>query len=105
MRLWSWLSTLFIDNTKIPEGEGDEAIALLRDYIAFMNKVEDERIRNKIEMELGRKMVHIKMTLSIENFSVEIAPLAGDHIIPVTPTPKNLPTETKPGSLPSGSKE
>lgn len=95
----------YSDNTEIPEGEGDDAIGLLRDYIAFMNKVEDEEIRNKIELELGRKMVHIKLCLSVENFGLEIAPVAGDRILPMTPKPKNLPTETTPQTLTSGPKK
>lgn len=58
-----------------------------------MNTLEDGRVRDKVEMELGRKMVHLKSMLSLENFGAHIAPIAGDRILPITPKPKNLPKE------------
>lgn len=90
-----------LDNTQVPEGGCDDTIALIRDYIKLMNTVEDERIRAKLETELGRKMMHLKMAISVENFSVEIAPLACDRIIPVTPQPQQLPAEPDKKPLPS----
>lgn len=92
---------LLTDNTEIPEGKGEETLELFRDYIAFMDTIEDERIKNKVEVEWGRKMMHLKMFISMENFSVKIAPLAGDSILPVTPKYKKLPEEVKSQTLPS----
>lgn len=63
------------------------------DYVKLVNSVEDARIRRKLEKDLGGKMVHVKMALAIENFSVHIAPLAGDRLVPSTPKPAMLPTE------------
>lgn len=83
------------DNTKIPEGEGHDAIALLQDYIKLINSIEDERIREKVDTELGRKIIHMKMMLSVENFGVEIAPIAGDRLIPTTPQPKKIVEPSK----------
>lgn len=69
------------------------AIEVLRDYVALMGSLEDESIQDKVDLELGRKMVHLKSMLSMENFSVEIAPIAGDRLLPETPKPKAFPTQ------------
>lgn len=65
----------------------------MRDYVRLMNTLEDGMIRDKVEMELGRKMVHLKSMLSLENFGVYIAPIAGDRLLPVTPKSKDLPKQ------------
>lgn len=75
-------------------------IEIMRDYIRLMNNIEDEEIRDKVELELGRKMVHLKSMLSMENFSSHIAPIAGDRILPITPKQKNLSSETDQKAVP-----
>lgn len=53
---------------------------MLRDYVAFVNCLQVKDVRKKVESELGRKMVVLRMVLSVDDFSSQVAPIAGDHI-------------------------
>lgn len=68
---------------------------MIRDYIALMGKIENEKLRTKVELELGGKMVQLRMFLSAENFSVSVVPIAGDRILIPRPRPKELPKNDK----------
>lgn len=54
---------------------------MLREYIQFVNCVENDRIQRKVESQLGRKIIVLRQTLSIENFAVHIAPIACDRLV------------------------
>lgn len=60
----------------------------------MMNNVQDERVKEKIELDLGSKVIQLKSMLSIENFSAKVAPLGGDHIVttarPRSPLPPGM---------------
>lgn len=54
---------------------------LLKDYVKLVNEVADKEIRQKLEMELGRKMVVMRQVLSVHSFSTKLAPVAGYRIV------------------------
>lgn len=54
---------------------------MMREYIEFVNSVENDRIQRKVESQLGRKIIVIRQTLSIENFAVHFAPMACDRMV------------------------
>lgn len=72
----------------MPKGGADVTVKVLEDYVSFVNSLDDEEVRRKVEEELGRKMVVLKMVLSVPNFAGTIAPVASDRIV----------TDTKPTS-------
>lgn len=65
----------------MPEGGADDASRTLEEYIDFVNGLENKDVRKKVEHELGRKIVVLKMILSAENFSVKFRPIAGGDFI------------------------
>lgn len=79
---------MILDETKIPEGEEQVAVDTLREYVEFVNSVENDRIQRKVESQLGRKIIVLRMALSIENFSVHFMPVACDRLV-VTDKPKS----------------
>jgi hypothetical protein len=52
----------------------------LKEYIAFANSIENNRIRRKVESQLGRKAILLRQVLSAEGFSAKLMPVATDHI-------------------------
>jgi hypothetical protein len=53
----------------------------LKEYIAFANSIENNRIRRKVESQLGRKAILLRQVLSAEGFSAKLMPVATDHIV------------------------
>ena len=83
------------DITTIKEGETDEAFQMIREYVQFVNAVEDKRIREKLERDLGNKIVQLKMIYSVENFSIEVMPLVANNVL-TTPRPQvSLPPQNE----------
>ncbi|CAN8064721.1 unnamed protein product [Agarophyton chilense] len=73
----------FGDNTQIPPHGADQALNMINDYVRLVNslKPDDKPIKRKIEQELGRKIILVKMLLSADNFSAIMVPVAGDHLV------------------------
>lgn len=65
----------------MPEGGADEASQTINEYIEFVTGLENKEVKKKVEYELGRKIVFLKMVLSAENFSVKFRPIAGGDFI------------------------
>lgn len=53
----------------------------MKEYVDFVNSLENDAIRRKVEQELGRKIILLRMAISVENFSSELAPTACDHLV------------------------
>lgn len=93
------------DNIIPPEGEAEHTIEIIQDYIALMGKIEDEELRTKVELELGGKMIQLRMFLSAENFSLSVVPIAGDRILVPRPRRKELPKKDDSDALPPKSEQ
>lgn len=65
----------------MPEGGADDAASTIEEYVDFVNGLENKAVRKKVEHELGRKIVVLKMVLSAENFSVRFSLVAGGDIV------------------------
>lgn len=77
-----------LDETQIPPGQEKNAVQTLREYVSFVNSVENDRIQRKVEAQLGRKIIVLRMALSIENFSLHFTPMACDRMVTdVNPQP------------------
>ena len=69
------------NQTKMREGGEKQALGALREYAEFVNVCESDRVARKIESELGRQVTFLRSQLSIEEFSVHVAPMAVDRIV------------------------
>lgn len=69
------------DDTAMPEGGADAASQTLSEYVDFVNGLENQDIRKKVENELGRKIIVLKMVLSAENFSARFGSIAGGEFV------------------------
>ncbi|PXF46604.1 hypothetical protein BWQ96_03593 [Gracilariopsis chorda] len=74
----------FGDNPEIPENGAKQALQILDDYGRLVAAIEDKHISRKLQDELGRKMVLVKMLLSVDNFSAVVYPVAGDRLVTST---------------------
>lgn len=75
----------FMGNSiQVKEGDMDAAEQTLSEYIEFMNLLESDDVRKKVEHELGRKVIMLKMVMSAENFSSKFGPIAGGDFITKT---------------------
>lgn len=70
-----------VDNIEIPEDKVQPTLQTMKEYMEFVESVENDRVARKIEAQLGRKVLILRMALSIENFSVHFAPVAGDRML------------------------
>ena len=70
-----------LDETTIPEGEEKPIVDMLREYVEFVNSVENDRIQRKVEDQLGRKIILLRMQLSLDNFSSSFSPVACDRLV------------------------
>lgn len=69
------------DNTRaLTTDEEGKLIAALHEYIDFMKSIEDKDIVEKAKQELGQKAIVLRQVVSAENFSMQVAPVAGDHL-------------------------
>lgn len=73
-----------VDETKIPEGQEEKAVEVLKEYVQFVNSIENDSIRAKVEEQLGRKIILMRMAVSVENFAAEFTPVACDHLVSKT---------------------
>ncbi len=69
------------NETNISEESEKSALQAFREYIEFVNVCENDRVARKIEAELGRNVNFLRSQLSIEEFSVHVAPMSVDRII------------------------
>lgn len=69
------------DTTEIPPGKEKPAVDTLEEYVRFVNSFEHDRIQRKVEDQLGRKIILIRMALSIDNYSAHFTPLACDRLL------------------------
>lgn len=69
------------NDTAMPEGGADAASQTLSEYVDFVNGLENQDIRKKVENELGRKIIVLKMVLSAENFSARFGSIAGGEFV------------------------
>ncbi len=76
-----WCIPVYADETQIPPGKEKMAVQTLREYVAFVNSVENDRIQRKVEAQLGRKIIVLRMALSVENFSLHFTPMACDRMV------------------------
>lgn len=65
----------------MPEGGAEETSQTIREYVDFVNGLENKEVKKKVKDELGGKIVVLKMVLSAENFSVKFSPVAGGDFI------------------------
>lgn len=73
-----------LDHVTVKEGETELAERTLTEYIDFVNSLENRDVKKKVEHELGRKAIMLKMVLSAENFSAKFGPIAGGDFITKT---------------------
>jgi LPS O-antigen subunit length determinant protein (WzzB/FepE family) len=69
------------DDTALSPEDADRAEKTLDEYIEFVNSIENNRVRRKVEAQLGRKAVQLRQVLSIDGFSIKAMPVATDHIV------------------------
>jgi hypothetical protein len=72
----------------------ENASKALEEYISFANSIENGRIRRKAEAQLGRRAVQLRQVLSVDQFAVNYAPIACDHLdVSATRTSKGAPVD------------
>lgn len=62
----------------------------IHDYADFVNAIENNRVRRKVESQLGRKAIQLRQVLSVDQFSVDFYPVACDHLV-IPRVPKKRP--------------
>lgn len=75
---------LELDHVTIKEEDAEPAERTLTEYIDFVNGLENRDVKKKVEHELGRKAIMLKMVLSVENFSAKFGPIAGGDFVTKT---------------------
>lgn len=72
---------VLLDNTKISEDDAKRAEQSLKEYFTFVRSIKNNRIRRKVEAQLGSSVLQFRQALSIEEFGAKFGPLACDHIV------------------------
>lgn len=68
------------NRTALTAAAAARASDTLMEYVSFVSAIDDVRLRRKTESQLGRKVIQLRQTLSVENFSATHFPIATDHM-------------------------
>lgn len=69
------------ESRKLKKDVVDDALQALEDYPKFVESIEPDRVRRKVESELGAKMVQLRQSIQVPEFSSKFSAVATDHIV------------------------
>lgn len=75
------------DNVELTPEAQAKAVDSLREYVNFINSIEDVRIRRKTEAQLGQKVLQLRQALSIDRFSEKFGLVVATDRLVVAKTP------------------